>query len=450
MSRHESQQRRFADRIYAMGEENAFKIGPHITRLESAGHRVIRLNFGEPDFEMPFFVREEIKRQLDLGNARYCDPKGIPSLRKAIANQMREMRGLRVSPERVVVFPGGKPSIGLCMHAYCNPGDEVIYPSPGFPIYESFTLYSGAIPVPLHLSEETNFAFTAEELERLITDKTRLIMLNFPSNPTGGVATEELLRSVAEVIKRKCGPHVRVYSDEIYEYIVFDGKRHVSIASFPGMQERTVIASGASKTFAFTGGRIGYAVLPTEEEAEVLKNLNVHYFSCVAPFTQEGARAAFEHPESKAAVARMVSTFQHRRDVVVKQINEIDGVRCNTPGGAFYLFPNIAGACEKVGAIDAYDRFPDELRKQTSPSTLFQMFLLYHHHVATLDRNAFGCIGAEGQHHLRLSIASELSELEEGVRRLRAAVEDRAGFDRFMKTVARDVTCSLNWQASLS
>lgn len=429
----------FADRIYAIGTENAFKIGPHIVRVESQGNKVVRLNLGEPDFDIPPFVREEVKRQLDLGNTHYTDPKGILPLRKAIANQMKEQRGLQVSPEQVVVFPGGKPSIGFSQQAYCNPGDEVIYPSPGFPIYESFPGYLGAVPVPLHLCEESNFTFTAEQLGNLITGKTRLIILNFPSNPTGGVATREQLESIAEVIKQRCGPDVRVYSDEIYEYILFDGHKHISIASLPGMQERTIVSSGCSKTFAWTGGRIGYAVFPTEEEANVFKNLNINYFSCIPPFTQEGARVAFEHPESKAAVAHMVGTFQQRRDVIVKKLNAIDGIRCKTPGGAFYLFPNIGGVCEKLGAIDAYKKLPGDVKGRTSPSGIFQMFLLYHHHVATLDRNSFGRIGAEGQHYLRLSIASELGVLEEGVRRLEAASKDHAGFQKFMATLAREV-----------
>jgi aspartate aminotransferase len=435
----EAPRRLFADRIYRMGVENAFRVGPHIDRVESAGHKVVRLNLGEPDFDMPYFVRDEVKRQLDLGNARYCDPQGLLSLRRTIANQMKEMRGLDVSPEQVVVFPGGKPSIGFCLHAYCNAGDEVIYPSPGFPIYESFTLYLGARPVPLHLSEENLFAFTPEELESRITRKTRIIMLNFPSNPTGGVATEAQLRGISEVIRRKCGPEVRVYSDEIYEYILFDGRKHYSIASFPGMQERTVIASGFSKTFAFPGGRLGYAVFPTEEEAAVVKNLNIHYFSCLPPFTQEGARVAFEHPESKAAIGKMVRTFEQRRDIIHEQINRIEGIRCLKPAGAFYLYPNISGVCEKLGVFAAYDRLPAEIRAQASPATLFQMFLLYHHHVATLDRNSFCRIGAEGQHYLRLSIASELSLLQEGVRRMDAASKDVAGFDVFMNTLALEV-----------
>jgi aspartate aminotransferase len=431
--------RLYADRVYELGTENAFKIGPHIAFLENQGHKVVRLNLGEPDFDIPPFVRDEVKRQLDLGNTHYCDPKGILSLRKAIANQMKEMRGLDISPEQVVVFPGGKPSIGLTQEAYCNPGDEVIYPSPGFPIYESFPRYLGAVPVPLHVSEESNFTFTAEHLGDLITDRTRLIILNFPSNPTGGVATLEQLISIAEVVKRKCAPDVRIYSDEIYENIVFDGHKHVSIAAVPGMQGRTIISSGFSKTFAWTGGRVGYAVFPTEDEADIFKNLNINYFSCVPPFTQEGARIAFEHPARNEVIAHMVQTFQHRRDVIVRKLNEIAGVRCKTPGGAFYLFPNISGICETVGAISAYNALTEDVKARTSPSGLFQMFLLYHHYVATLDRNSFGKIGADGQHFLRLSCASELQVLEEGVRRLETASRDSAGFQKFMNETASRV-----------
>ncbi len=434
-----SRSKLYADRIYRLGTENAFKIGPHIAHLEKEGHEIIRLNLGEPDFDIPPFVRDEVKRQLDLGNTHYCDPKGILPLRQAIARQMKEMRGLDVSPEQVVIFPGGKPSIGFSQEAYCNPGDEIIYPSPGFPIYESFPGYLGAVPVPVHLSEESNFTFTAGQLDKLITNRTRLIILNFPSNPTGGVATREQLTSIAEIIKKRCGSDVRVYSDEIYENIVFDGLSHISIATIDGMPQRTIISSGFSKSFAWTGGRLGYAVFPTEDEANTFKNLNINYFSCVPPFVQEGARVALVHPESKSSVNRMVQTFQQRRDVIVKMLNGIDGVRCTIPGGAFYLFPNIAEVCERLGAISAFERLSADTRTRTSPSSLFQMFLLYQHHVATLDRNSFGRIGTEGQHYLRLSIASGLEVLKEGVCRLETACKDVVGFEKFMKTTASRV-----------
>ncbi len=429
----------FADRIGQLGTENAFKIGPHIVAVENSGKKVVRLNLGEPDFNLPEYVKDEIKRQLDLNNTHYCDPKGLLSLRQAIAKQMQSMRSLTVSPERIVVFPGGKPSIGFCQEVYCNRGDEVIYPSPGFPIYESFTRYLGVTPVPMHLKEEHGFSVSADELSRLITEKTKLIILNFPSNPTGGVATLEQLEALADVIKRKCSPEVRVYSDEIYEYITFDGCKHVSIASLPGMEQRTIISSGFSKTFAWTGGRIGYAVFPTEEEANVFKNLNINYFSCIPPFNQEGARIALEHPQSPAVIEKMVATFQHRRDVIVRKLNEIDGITCLTPGGAFYLFPNIGGVCQKLGVIDAYDRLPAAIRQRTSPSGMFQMFALYNHQVAVMDRNSFGKIGAEGQHYLRLSSASELSVLEEGVKRIEAAIQDKHGFASFIADRAAEL-----------
>lgn len=423
---------RFAQRIGRLGSENAFKVGPHIARLEGQGHHVVRLNLGEPDFAIPNWVRDEVKRQLDLGNTHYCDPKGILSLREAVCQQMEQMRGVTADPERVVIFPGLKPALGFCQEVYCDPGDEVIYPTPGFPIYESFVRFVGAVPKPLPLREEANFTFTADDLAELITDKTRLIYLNFPSNPTGGVATREQLEAIAKVIQERCSPEVRIFSDEIYEYILFDGHPHVSIASIEGMAERTIIGSGLSKTFAWTGGRVGYALFPTVEEANVMKNMNINYFSCIPPFNQEGAQVALTHPSSPAHIAEMVATFQMRRDAIVAQLNAIQGVHCNTPSGAFYLFPNIAGACQRLGAIEAYERLPNALKGGTSPATLVQMFALYHHCVATMDRRSFCTLHSEGHHFLRLSIASELSELEEGVKRLAAAFDDRKGFHSYI------------------
>ncbi len=423
----------FAERNQRIDTENAFKVGPHITRVEQSHRPVVKLNLGEPDFDLPEHIREEVKRQLDQGNTHYCDPQGLPSLRKAISNQINRTRGLETTPEQVVVFPGGKPSIGLAQQVYCNPGDEVIYPSPGFPIYESFIRYVGATPVPLHLEEANGFTFEPEQLEALITPRTKLIYLNFPSNPTGGVATRAQLEAVAEVILRCTSSEVRVYSDEIYENIIFDGLTHASIASVPGLAERTIIASGFSKTYAWTGGRIGYAVFPTPEEASVFKTLNINYFSCVAPYNQEGARLALESPESAPVIRHMVATFEERRNVVLDLLNHLDGVHCAQPGGAFYLFPNIAGVCEHLGLLDHYAQLPEAAQRQTSPSGLFQMFALYAHQVAVLDRPSFGQLGTAGKHFLRLSTASELPQLEEGVRRLAAATQDAAGLEAFLK-----------------
>ena len=424
----------FAERNQRIDTENAFKIGSHIVRVERDSGVVVKLNLGEPDFALPDHIKSEIKRQLDLDNTHYCDPKGVPGLRKAISRQINDTRGLQTTPEQVVVFPGGKPSIGFTQQVYCDPGDEVIYPSPGFPIYESFIRYVHAVPVPLHLDESAGFTFTPEQLEALITPKTKLIYLNFPSNPTGGVATREQLEGIAKVILEKGRPDLRVYSDEIYENILFDGQQHASITAVPGMTECTIIASGFSKTYAWTGGRIGYAVFPTVEEAEVFTRLNINYFSCTAPYNQEAAKLALESPLSAPVIAKMVATFEERRNVIWQQLNDIPGVSCQKPGGAFYLFPNISGVCEQLGLIEYHAQLPEAERKATSPSGLFQLFALYGHRVAVLDRKSFGQIGTESLHFLRLSTASDLPVLEDGVQRIRNASEDHAGLRRFLET----------------
>ncbi|MFH2203446.1 MAG: aminotransferase class I/II-fold pyridoxal phosphate-dependent enzyme [Elusimicrobiota bacterium] len=423
----------FSQRTSKIDTENAFKIGPHIVKVEGSGKKVVKFNLGEPDFDLPKYIGDEIKRQIDLGNTHYCDPQGIPTLRKTLAAHLTKSRGITVTPDRIVVFPGGKPPIGLCQQAYCDPGDEVIYPSPGFPIYESFIRYVDAVPVPLHLKEELGFSFTGDDLAPLITPKTKLIILNFPSNPTGGVATREQLEGIAKVIEEKCSPDVRVYSDEIYEHILFDGSKHISIAAIGGMAKRTVIASGHSKSFAWTGGRVGYAAFPTVEEAQVFKNLNINYFSCIPPYNQEAARVALESPECDVEVGKMVRAFEERRDYVVPALNAIEGIKCQNPKGAFYVFPNISGICEQLGAFELFKGLPDDLRKKLSPSTLFQMFLLYEYGVATMDRKSFGKIGAENCHYLRLSIANKLEELKEGIALIEKASQDEDGFAAFVK-----------------
>jgi len=424
-------QRLFSDRTYRIGSENAFRIGPQIRELELAGHKVIKCNLGEPDFPLAKHIADEIKRQIDLDLTHYCDPQGILPLREAVARMVSRTRKIEISPDRVVVFPGGKPPIGLTQQTYCNPGDEVIYPSPGFPIYESFTGYIGAKPVPLHLREEDGFSFSGRDLAPLITERTRVIILNFPSNPTGGVASREQLEDIAEVIRHKAPAQVRIYSDEIYEDILFDGHCHHSIASVPGMAERTIVAGGVSKSFAWTGGRVGWAVFPTNEEAAVFKNLNINYFSCIPAYNQMGAKVALESPRSAVEIARMCNAFRERRDMMVAGLNSIPGITCRKPGGAFYLFPNIAGMCEKLGAIEAHGKMVDGTR--SSPATLVQMFLLWRHQVATMDRRSFGSIGSEGEHYLRLSIATAIDDLDIGLERIRAAASDIDGFQKFIQ-----------------
>ena len=421
-----------SERTSRIHTENAYKVGPNIAALEEQGHKVVKCNLGEPDFPLPLHIREEVKRQLDLDNTHYTNPQGVPALRKAAAKYIGEARGIEVDFEQVVVFPGGKPPIGMCQQTYCNPGDEIIYPSPGFPIYESFIRYVGAVPVPLHLREDLGFSVTGADLEKLITPKTKLIFLNFPSNPTGGVATKEQLEEIADVIKRKCDPNIRIYSDEIYENILFDGAENYSITSIEGMQEKTIIATGASKSYSWTGGRIGWAVFPTIEEAKLFTNLNINYFSCIPPYNQEGARLAIESPLSKGTIAEMNRAFEERRDFVVDALNAMPGVECQLPKGAFYVFPNIEGVVRDMGIDKTFAGLPEDVQKTTSPSTLFQMFLLWEYHVATMDRKSFGQIGTENMHYLRLSIATGLEDLKLGMERVAAAINDKEGFDQFI------------------
>ena len=419
--------------VQSLGSENAFRIGPKIRSIEDMGKKVIKCNLGEPDFPLPRFIKDEVKRQIDLDNTHYCDPQGILPLRRAVASYFESTRAIPSDPARVVVFPGAKPPIGFAQMAYCGPGDEVIYPSPGFPIYESFIASVGAKPVPIHLREDSGFTLTGAEVEAAMSRRTRLIFLNFPSNPTGGVGTQEQLGQIAEVVLRKGSRDLRVYSDEVYEHILFDGARHQSIASFPGMAERTIVVGGASKSFSWTGGRVGWALFPTTEEAEVFRNLAINFYSCVPAYNQEGARVGLESPEFAPANRQMVEAFQARRDLVVEGLRRVEGITCQMPRGAFYVFPNVAGLCERLGIMEAWRGLPAATRALTTPSTLLQMFLLFEYQVATMDRKSFGRIGTENLHFLRLSIATDIDSLRTAVDRIAAASRDTAGFQRFVR-----------------
>jgi aspartate/methionine/tyrosine aminotransferase len=429
----------FANRVKLMGTEAAFGFGSRILDVEkSDGKQVIRCNLGQPDFPLPEHISEAVIASIRAGQTTYCDPQGTPELRAALARKIAQDRGLgEIDPERVVVFPGARPSIGFAQQAYCEQGDEIIYPTPGYPLYESYIPYVGAKPVPIHLREDHGFSLTTEELEPLISDHTQLIYLNFPSNPTGGVASREQIESLAELILEKTPPNVRVYSDEAYEAIVFDGEDHFSIASVPGMEDRTIIASAVSKTYSWTGGRVGWAVYPTVREAKVHRNLNINYFASIPPYNQEGTRVALESPESDVAIRKMSQAFQRRRDQVVAGLNAIEGIHCQSPKGAFYVFPNIEGAVEKLGALTAYESLPGNVRANSSPATLFQLFLLHRYHVATMDRRSFGTLDSEGQHFIRLSIATGAEDLAKAVERIGVAADDVDGFRQFVRSGVR-------------
>ena len=428
----------FAKRVELMGTEAAFGFGSRILEVEAQGERVIRANLGQPDFPLPDHIAESVIQAIRGGQTTYCDPQGLPELRAALAKKIAADRDLdEIDPERVVIYPGARPSIGFAQQAYCERGDEIIYPTPGYPLYESYIPYVGAKPIPISLREAHGFSLTTEELEPLLTDRTKLIYLNFPSNPTGGVASREQIAALAESILEHTPPNVRVYSDEAYEAIAFDGEKNHSIASVPGMESRTIIASAVSKTYSWTGGRVGWAVYPTVAEAKVQRNLNINYFASIPPYNQIGTITALESPLSGPAIREMCDAFQRRRDVVVDGLNDIDGIHCQKPIGAFYVFPNIAGAIENLGVVDAFDDLPEDIRRKSSPATLFQLFLLHNYQVATMDRRSFGTIDSEGQHFLRISVATAAADLEEAVRRIAEAANDETGFRSFLNSGAK-------------
>ncbi len=415
-----------------MGTENAFKIGEDMARARARGVDVIPFTIGEPDFDSAPHINEAGIAAIRAGDTHYTDPAGIAPLREALAAYVSRTRGIEVTADRVIILPGAKPAIGYTMMAYVDPGDEVIYPSPGFPIYESWVTYLGGVPKPLVLREERGFSFTVDDLDRLLTERTKVLMLCSPSNPTGGVLPRSLLEEVAALVKERGRPDIRIYSDEIYEHITFDGFEHTSMASLPGMDRHTIIASGHSKGYAMTGWRLGWCVLPTAEEALRFKQININTVSCVPPFIQQAAREALENPKTWEVVGSMVAEFKRRRDYVVPALNAIPGITCANPLGAFYVFPNITGVCESLGANAHFESLPDSLKASTSPATLISRFLLYYHGVALVDRRSFGVIGSEGQNFLRLSYAADMDSIREGIRRIAAGVADHDGFARFL------------------
>ena len=415
-----------------MGTENAFKIGEDMARARARGVDVIPFTIGEPDFDSAPHINEAGIAAIRAGDTHYTDPAGIAPLREALAAYVSRTRGIEVTADRIIILPGAKPAIGYTMMAYVDPGDEVIYPSPGFPIYESWVTYLGGVPKPLVLREERGFSFRVDDLDRLLTDRTKVLMLCSPSNPTGGVLPKSLLEEVAALVKERGRPDIRIYSDEIYEHITFDGFEHTSMASLPGMDRHTIIASGHSKGYAMTGWRLGWCVLPTAEEALRFKQININTVSCVPPFIQQAAREALENPKTWEVVGSMVAEFKRRRDYVVPALNAIPGITCANPLGAFYVFPNITGVCESLGANAHFESLPDSLKASTSPATLISRFLLYYHGVALVDRRSFGVIGSEGQNFLRLSYAADMDSIREGIRRIAAGVADHDGFARFL------------------
>ena len=380
------------DAVARLGTEGAFAVLARARALEASGRDIIHLEIGEPDFETPAHVAQAGIDAILAGETHYCQTAGLPALREAAARSLSESRQIRVEPERVLVANGAKPFLFFTVLATCGPGDEVIYPDPGFPIYESAVRFVGATPVPLPLREELGFSFDPAELERLLSPRTRLVILNAPQNPTGGVIPQADLEAAAAAIVRT---PAWVLSDEVYSRITYDVEAS-SIASLPGLLDRTILLDGFSKTFAMTGWRLGYACLPSDL-VEPLTRLIVNSTSCVPPFAQLAGVAALDGPQD--AVDRMVEEFRRRRDYLVPALNGIPGVRCVEPGGAFYAFPNVSEL-----PIDA-DTLADRLLDEAG--------------VALLAGSAFGVHAVD---HLRISYASSLSNLERAVERITAFV----------------------------
>jgi len=383
---------KLAKKMSRLGTETAFEVLAKARALEAQGREIVHLEIGEPDFDTPSNIVEAAIRALRSGQTHYTPSAGIPELRQAIAEETSETRGIEVKPEQVVVTPGAKPIMFFAILALCEEGDEVIYPNPGFPIYESMINFVGATPVPIPLREELDFRFDVNELRDKVTPRTKMIILNSPHNPTGGVLTKEDVEAIAEICLKN---DILVLSDEIYRRILYEGE-HYSIASVPGMQERTIILDGFSKTYAMTGWRLGYGVMP-EELARQVARLMTNSNSCTAAFTQWAGVEALKGPQDE--VNRMVAEFKRRRDIIVEGLNNIPGIRCLKPQGAFYVFPNITG----VGMS----------------SRAFADYLLEEAGVAVLSGTAFGQYG-EG--YLRLSYANSAENIRKALDRIGEAV----------------------------
>ncbi len=381
-----------ATRMSRLGTETAFEVLAKAKALQAQGKEIIHLEIGEPDFDTPANIVEAGVQALQQGHTHYTPASGILSLREAIASEISLTRNISVHPDQVVVVPGGKPIMFFALLALCNAGDEVIYPNPGFPIYESMINFVGAKPVPLRLGMENEFSFDVDELRSLVNDKTKLIILNSPANPTGGVISAEDLVQVADVALTR---NIPVLSDEIYSRMLYGGE-FASITATPGMPEQTIILDGFSKTYAMTGWRLGYGVMPVDLAQQITK-LMVNSNSCTAAFTQMAGVEAITGPQE--AVTDMVEAFRRRRDLIVAGLNDIPGFKCLMPKGAFYVFPNIEGT----------GRSSQELAD----------YLLQEAGIALLSGT---CFGEFGEGFLRLSYANSEENLLKALELIKEAL----------------------------
>lgn len=383
---------KFAKRMERLGTETAFEVLARARQLEAQGKSIIHLEIGEPDFDTPSFIVEAAVQALRRGRTHYTPAAGIMELRQAVAAEVNRTRGLDIRPENVVITPGAKPIMFFALLALVDPDDEVIYPNPGFPIYESVIEFSGARAVPLPLKEERNFRFDLSDLEKLITKRTRMIVINTPQNPTGSVLTREDVRAIADMARRH---DLWILSDEIYKQIIYE-QEHASVLSQPDILNRTILLDGFSKTYAMTGWRLGYGVMP-EPLAKQVERLMINSNSCTATFVQDAGVAALHGPKDE--VEGFVQEFRRRRDLMVAGLNGIAGVSCITPGGAFYCFANVK-------------KLPWDCRKLSD-------YLLNEAGVAVLSGTAFGKFG-EG--YIRLSYATSVENIRQGLQRMKNAL----------------------------
>jgi len=379
---------KLADRMSRLGTETAFVVLAKAKQLEAKGKKIVHLEIGEPDFDTPGNIIDEAVKALNNHWTHYGPAAGLPQLRQTIAEEINRTRPINVGPENVVVTPGGKPIMFYVLLALVNEGDEVIYPNPGFPIYESVINFIGAKAVPIKMREEKQFCLDVDELASLVTPKTRMIIINSPQNPTGSVLSEADLKAIAEIAIKN---DIYILSDEIYSRILYDGK-HNSIVAFDGMKDRTIILDGYSKTYAMTGWRLGYGVMPTDLAEQVAK-LQTNCNSCTASFTQIAGIEAIKGDQSEAD--KMVAEFKKRRDIIVDGLNAIDGFECQKPEGAFYVFPNV----EKLGF---------------SSSELEGKFL-NEAGVAVLSGTSFG---AYGEGYIRFSYANSVENIQKALAKL--------------------------------
>lgn len=378
-----------AEKMSLIGTESAFEVLVRARALEKQGKNIIHLEIGEPDFPTPAHIVEAGKLALDEGWTKYGPTQGFPEFRELIAAYVSRTRGISVDADNVCVVPGGKPVMFFTMLALLEPGDEVIYPNPSFPIYESIINFLGARPVPVPLIEDRGFSFDLNVLRDNLSAQTKMVILNSPANPTGGVTSKEDVAEIAEMLRDR---DVMVLSDEIYSRIMYDSEP-ASISSLDGMLEKTIILDGFSKTYSMTGWRLGYGVMP-HWLAKAVNLLMVNCNSCTASFSQRAGMAALQGPQD--AVVAMVAEFRRRRDAIVKGFNEIPGWRCSVPSGAFYAFPNVAGTGMPVKEL--------------------ANFLLNEAGVACLWGTAFG---QYGDGYLRFSYANSLPNILEAIERIK-------------------------------